>query len=110
MRESIRFYLDEHVAHAVARGLADRGVDVLTASSADLLEASDTEHLAFATSQQRVIFSQDADFLRLHAAGHEHAGIVYAPQQTTIGKIVRGLMLIFDLMTPEEMKNHIEFL
>ena len=73
MPESIRFYLDEHVAHAVARGLADRGVDVVTASSADMLRASDIEHLAFAKSQERVVVCQDADFLRLHAASHEHA-------------------------------------
>ena len=75
-----------------------------------MLEATDIEHLALAASKERVVFSQDADFLRLHAAGHEHAGIVYAPQQTPIGLIVGGLMLLFELMSPAEMKNHVEFL
>ena len=110
MGDPIRFYLDEHVDHALARGLAERGVDVLTASAAKMLEAADITHLAFAKSEQRVVFSQDADFLRLHGTGLEHAGIVYAAQQTPIGKLVRGLLLIFETMTPDEMKNHVEFL
>jgi len=110
MSEAIRFYLDEHVAHAVARGLSSRGVDVLTASTAGMLEATDIEHLTFARSEERVIFSQDADFLRLHASVHDHMGIVYAPQQTPIGLIVGGLMLVSEVMSPAEMKNHVEFL
>ncbi len=110
MNEPIRFYLDEHVAHAVANGLANRGVDVLTASDAGMLEASDLEHLAIASAANREIFSLDTDFLRFHSAGHEHAGIVFAPQQTEIGLIIGGLMLVFELMSPDEMKNPIEFL
>jgi hypothetical protein len=110
MSEVVRYYLDEHVAHAVANGLAQRGVDAITASAANMLQVPDIEHLVFAASQNRTIFSQDADFLRLHAAGHQHAGIVYAHQQTPIGDIVSGLMMIFDVMSAEEMRNHIEFL
>jgi hypothetical protein len=57
-----------------------------------------------------VIFTQDADFLRLHAAGEPHPGIVYAPQHTAVGTIVRSLMLIYEILPPEEMMNHIEFI
>ena len=110
MTESIRYYLDEHVAHAVANGLAQRGVDVITAAGAGMLQATDLEHLHFARTENRTVFSQDADFLRLHAEGHEHAGIVYAPQQTPIGEIVAGLMLVYEIMSLDEMRNHVEFL
>ena len=65
----IRFYTDEHVARAVVRGLRQRGVDVLTVPEADLLGASDDEHLRRARAEGRVVFTQDEDFLRLHAAG-----------------------------------------
>ncbi len=34
-----------------------------------MLGASDEEHLAFALAEGRVIFTQDADFLRLAAEG-----------------------------------------
>jgi predicted nuclease of predicted toxin-antitoxin system len=108
--ERVKFYTDEHVAKAVVAGLRRRGVDVLTAPDAGLHPADDNRHLALAVQQSRVIFTQDADFLRLHAAGVPHCGIVYAPQHTPVGHIVRSLMLIYDVLSPEDMLNHVEFL
>jgi uncharacterized protein with PIN domain len=110
MAEKVKYYTDEHVARAVARGLRRRGVDVVTAPEADMLGATDEEHLRFATDQQRVVFTQDDDFLRLHAQGHKHAGIVYASQHTPVGSIVSGLMLVYQVLAPEEMYYHVEFL
>lgn len=110
MAGQIKFYLDEHVPNAIAAGLRRRGVDVFTVQEAGLLGAADEDHLALAVSQSRVIFTQDADFLRLHAAGREHPGIVYARQQTPIGYILRGLMLIYDVLNPDDMRNRVEFL
>ncbi|MGH7183416.1 MAG: DUF5615 family PIN-like protein [Nitrospiraceae bacterium] len=46
MRKPIRFYVDEHVATAVVKGLRERGADVLTVLEAGLRSASDEEHLA----------------------------------------------------------------
>ena len=63
----ISFYLDEHVARAVALGLRQRGIEVLTVQEAGLTGESDLSHLALAAAQGRVIFTQDDDFLRLHA-------------------------------------------
>lgn len=110
MSEAIKFYMDEHVPTAVTVGLRRRGVDVLTAQEVDLLGASDEEHLMLAAHEVRVLFTQDADFLRLHAEETTHAGIVYARQQTRIGVIVRGLMLIYQVLEPKDMQNHVEFL
>ena len=106
----IRYYADEHVAKAVVTGLRLRGIDALTVSEAGLLGADDAVHLAFALAQRRVIFTQDDDFLRLAAQRHSHAGIVYAPQQTSVGHIIRGLMLIHHVLSAEEMMGMIEFL
>lgn len=108
--ERIRFYFDEHVPKAVARGLRERGIVVLTVSEAGLLGRSDEWQLNFARKAGRVLFTQDADFIRLHASGAEHAGIVYAPQQTTVGEMVRGLVLVCELLDPSEMEGHVEFL
>jgi predicted nuclease of predicted toxin-antitoxin system len=110
MAERIRFYTDEHVAKAVVRGLRRRGVDVLSAPEADMLSAADDEHLDLARQEGRVIFTLDDDFLRLHADGHEHAGIVYATQQATVGTIITGLMLVHEVLTSEEMLNRVEYL
>lgn len=86
--ERLKFYMDEHVPTAVTRGLQRRGVNVLTVQDQGTLAASDEHHLALAAEQGRVLFTQDADFLRLHAAGMRHTGIIYAHQQTPIGTII----------------------
>ena len=90
MGQKVRFYTDEHVANAVVHGLRQHGVDVLTVPDAGLLSATDEEHLVRARTEGRVLFTHDPDFLRLHAASVAHAGIVYAPQGTPIGNIIRG--------------------
>ena len=69
MPDALKFSMDEHVPRAVTEGLRRRGVDVLTAREAGLLGADDEQHLATASSEWRVIVTQDADFLRLHASG-----------------------------------------
>jgi predicted nuclease of predicted toxin-antitoxin system len=106
----VRYYTDEHVSRAVIRGLRQRGIDVLTVVEANKLSASDEAHLAFAFAEGRIIFTQDDDFLRLAAADRSHAGIVYASQEVTIGRIIQGLLLIHSVLTAEEMAGHVEFL
>lgn len=72
--------------------------------------ATDEEHLAYATQVGRTLVTQDADFLALHASDITHTGIAYARQGMPIGDMVRSLLLIFDVLIPNEMLNHIEFL
>lgn len=110
MSKRIKLYTDEHVPNSVVKGLRLRGIDVLTTKEAELLGAEDEAHLEFAVEKQRVIFTQDEDFLRLHAKGLEHCGIIYAHQWTPIGQIIRGIVLIHQLLEPTELKNHVEFL
>jgi hypothetical protein len=110
MGERIHYYMDEHVPSAVTEGLRRRGVDVLTAQEDATVSTPDRCLLLSAHSQGRVLCSLDADFLRLHDEGVPHAGIAYASQGTPVGRMVRGLMLIHDVLTPQEMKGHVEFL
>ena len=107
--ERIKFYLDEQAPRAIAIGLRQRGIDVLTAQEAGMKSATDEQQAAFALREKRVIFTQDADFLRIRAEGLPHVGIVYASQRTAIGTIVRGLMLIHDVLSPNDMADHLEF-
>jgi hypothetical protein len=39
-----------------------------------------------------------------------HAGIAYAPQGAPIGTIVSGLLLIYNVLSAEEMTNNIEYI
>jgi uncharacterized protein with PIN domain len=107
----IRFHLDESVAPAVAEGLRRRGIDVTTAPEVGLSSADDETQLAFALRERRLLVTQDADFLRLHRRGLAHAGIAYYdPGTRTIGQLIAGLVLIHEVLTPEEMKGQVEFL
>ena len=110
MARTIRFHLDEHVAHAVADGLRRLGVDVTTTTDAGLVGATDLQQLAYVVAEGRVLFTEDRDFLAL-VATHEHPGFAYCDQNTrSIGQIIRGLELIWEVYEPEEMRNRIEFL
>jgi predicted nuclease of predicted toxin-antitoxin system len=75
-----------------------------------MLSASDNDHMAFALEQGRVIFTHDDDFLKLAMTMSEHAGVVYGSQKLSVGEVIRGLMLIFEVLELEEMRNQVEFL
>ena len=110
MAEAVKFYLDEHVPHAVAEGPRRRGVDALTSREAGMLGADDARQLAFAQQTGRVFVTRDADFLRLDAHGSVHAGIVYSPRRISVGAVVSNLLLIFHASNADEMRNRIEYL
>ena len=74
MSQTISSHLDENVNGAIANGLRRRSIDVTTTPEQGMIGASDEEHLRFAYTQGRVIFTQDRDFLTLHYAGQPHAG------------------------------------
>ena len=111
MPRTIKFHLDENCEPRIAVGLRLHGIDMTTTAEADLLHASDEEQLKYAIVQSRVIITQDTDFLRMAASGSEHRGIVfYAAQTRSIGRVVRGVHLIWEVCEPEEMCNRIEYL
>ena len=106
----MKFYLDEHIPKGVVEGLRRRGVDVLTVQEAGRSGDSDEKQLAFAAREGRVLITFDDDFLRLDAAGVPHIGIVFSQTgHRTVGELIEGLMLIANVIEPNEMKNHIEF-
>ncbi len=111
MARTIRFHLDENCHPAIAGGLRRRGVDVTTTPDVGLVHASDDQQIAYALPLKRVIFTQDRDFLRLHAAGVPHPGIAYCDKDTkSIGAIITMLIVIWEVYEPEEMANRVEFI
>jgi len=107
----IRLYFDEGVQVAVAEQMRNRCIDAVTVRDLEVLGDADINHLQRASEMGRVVCTFDYDFLRLHAEGIPHAGIIIAQHfDTTVGDWVRGLELICGAMTADEMKNHIEYL
>jgi hypothetical protein len=97
------------VKTAVVLGLRGKGIDVLTTKEAGMLGGSDEAHLELATRLGRVLFTEDSDFIALHNRGLQHAGIAYAHHKS-IGQIVRGLTLIYEVYEDYEMLARLEYL
>ena len=107
----IRFHLDEHLANLVANALRQYGFDVTTPNDVALLSADDHGHLVFAQSEGRVMVTHDDDFLRLHADGVEHAGIVFChATKYTASQLQFMLRLLGECFTEEEMRGHVVYL
>ncbi len=106
----MKFYLGEHIPKGVVEGLRRRGMDVLTVQEADRSGHSDEKQLALATREGRVLVTFDDDFLRLDTTGVPHTGIVFSQTgRYTVGELIESLVLIANVIEPNEMKNHIEF-
>lgn len=110
MSERICFHLDENVALVIALGLRRYGVNVTTTIDAGLRTQSDERQLAFIQRTNRVLFTQDTDFLIIASRRSDYPGIVYCKKGTcSIGEMIETLVLIYEAMTPEEMQGHVEF-
>ncbi|HXO43509.1 MAG TPA: DUF5615 family PIN-like protein [Thermoanaerobaculia bacterium] len=107
----LRFYLDENVPTEVGTQLRSSGIDAVTARDLGSLGASDRDHLERATVQSRMLCTHDQDFLRLAAAGTEHAGIAFSSQtRVSIGGWVRELRALHTRFEAEQVKNLVFFL
>ncbi|CAD5933565.1 hypothetical protein [Planktothrix agardhii] len=68
-----------------------------------------------ATELDRVIFTQDDDFLvianRRQQQGVKFSGVIYAHQQSvTVGECVRDLEIIAKASEPEDLVNQVQYL
>ena len=111
MADPVRYFFDQHIDPAVATGLRRLEIDVLTAQDAGRCGFDDADQLAFATAEGRVVVTFDTDYLVLHAAGTQHAGIAWAPYgKHAVGYLVGALEILYGAMTADEMLNHVEYL
>lgn len=107
----IAYHLDEHIDPRVADALRLHGISVTTTVEANLRSTVDAVQFHFAVSERRVIVTQDSDFLKLAKSTTYHSGIVFVTGgKRTIGELVRWLILIYEVMTPVEMENYIEYI
>ena len=97
--DPIRFYLDENLSPEIAKQLARHGIDAIRGP----LTVDDLNHLKRASALGRVICTRDRDFLQLHAAGKEHAGIIKGLKQHAIGDWVNYLRFVHSVCAPEDL-------
>ncbi|MBX3442723.1 MAG: DUF5615 family PIN-like protein [Planctomyces sp.] len=112
---SVNLLMDVHVAFAVAQGLRMRGVNVAIAQEQAVDRLSDEELLQHATTTGRVLFTQDADFLKIaaewQADQRDFEGIVYChPLHATFGRLIQDLELLATCFEPADIRNRVEHL
>lgn len=112
---AIRFYMDVHVSAAITGTLRRRGIDVITSQEDGTREVEDDVLLQRAAELDRVLVSQDTDFLRIahqwQREGRKFPGIIFAHQQgISIGQCIDDLELIAECCEPKEVANRFLFL
>ena len=104
-------YMDVHVPVSVSEGLRRKQIDVLTAQEDSAGRLSDDDMLSRATALQRVLFTQDADFLEMSARWQRQrlafVGILFAAQGTPIGRLIEDAELCLAGMTAEEFRERL---
>ena len=108
-------YMDVHVPFAVTHGLRRCGLDVLTSQDDGTRTFDDEALLARATSLGRVLFSQDADLLRIaqqqQESGVAFSGVIFAHQQgVSIGQLVEDMHLLAECCSADELSNTVKYL
>jgi hypothetical protein len=112
---TIALYIDENVHRGITNGLRIRGVDVLTVQEDGRTSFPDTLILDRATELERVLFSQDEDFLaeanRRQDKQINFAGVIYAHKlRVSVGDCVRDLEIIAKTAYLEELINRVQYL
>lgn len=108
----MKIYADENIERSIIEGLRRRKVEVVSARELGYLSKPDEFHIKKASEIKAVILTHDIDFLRIVSGqGIKHAGIIFShPKNVSIGQCIKGVELISNILTEEEMENHIEFL
>lgn len=105
-------YMDVHVPRLITEGLRRRGIDVLTAQEDEATEFDDPDLLRRTTELNRVLLTQDQDFLQIAAEWQENGiafrAIIHAhPLHAGIGEIILDTELILTAAEDEELWNRV---
>ncbi|MFN6514739.1 MAG: DUF5615 family PIN-like protein [Nostoc sp. CreGUA01] len=112
---SIALYMDENIPRPITLGLRLLDIDVLTVQEDGYSGFADPLVLDRATELQRVVFSQDEDFLieanRRQTEGIYFTGVIYIHQRkVSIGDCIRDLEIIVKAANLQEIANSVQYL
>lgn len=113
----VRFLADADLNKAIVSGVLRRepSIDFLTAHDAGLRKMQDSEVLALAAAQQRVLVSHDVGTMPAHVyeftkAGARSAGVFLVPQSLDVATAIEELLLIWLASDASEWENRLEWL
>ncbi|MBC8115288.1 MAG: DUF5615 family PIN-like protein [Candidatus Saccharimonas sp.] len=111
----LKAYADENVIAPLVEALRRRGMDVITVQERGRREADDAELLGEALLDERLMLTNDTDFLAIAAdrasRSESFAPIVYWPQQQRrIGDLVQSLIALASNRDYSELLGRVVFL
>lgn len=111
---AIRFFTDEDVYGAAAKGLRAAGFDALSTPESGRLGESDKSQLAWSTAEGRVFMTFNvAHFAALHREwlrqGRHHNGLLLSHQRP-LRDLLRRLLNLANSLDAEAMRDRVEFL
>jgi len=112
----IRFQADADVNINIVRGVLRREptIDFQTAQEANLVGLKDDLVLKKAAKEGRILVTHDQKTMPIHFSNfiirQESPGVLIAPQNSPMGKIIDDLILIWCASEPDEWINRIRHL
>ncbi len=81
----MKFLADEHIELSVVKGLNKIGIEIISIDDLGKKGLNDRKILHLGKNGSRIVVTRDSDFLKLHAQGFVHSGIIFIPAQMGIG-------------------------
>jgi len=111
----LKAYADENVIAPLVEALRRRGMDVVTVQERGRREADDAELLDEALLDERLMLTNDTDFLAIASdrasRGESFAPIIYWPQQQRrIGDLVQALIALASNHEYSQLLGQVVFL
>lgn len=111
----VALYMDEHVPRAITRALRRRGVDVMTVQEDGHDHTPDAVILDRAGQIQRIVFTNDDDFLaeakRRQEYGEHFIGVIYIHQENAkYGSIIDDLEIIAKASDLVDYSDRVQYL
>ncbi len=110
----VRFLADASLHHAIVSGCSRREptIDFLSAQAAKLRGVSDSDVLAIAAEQGRILVTHDFQTMPKYfgtfiAAGPSSLGVFLVKQRTPVAHVIEELVLVWTASEPEDWTNRI---
>jgi len=110
----VRFLADASLHHAIVSGCSRRepAIDFLSAHAAKLRRVSDSDVLAIAAEQDRILVTHDFQTMPKHfaeflAGGRSSPGVFLVKQRTPLAQVIEELVLVWTASEPEDWTNRI---
>jgi len=105
----MKFLADEHIDKAVIVALKNR-LDIIGLDEIGKRSLDDKKILEIAKTDNRIVITMDSDFLRLHAAGARHKGILFLTKLLDVGDIIREIEKIAITYKSEDIENTVLYI